>query len=104
MSNSTRSSSVSMTAAADVVADDYQTKYGFSSPTPYLDHRTKGLSEDVVREISRIRDEPTWMEEFRLKALKSFNARPVPTWGVDLSPIDFQDFYYYGQPTKETAK
>ena len=44
------------------------------------------------------------MEEFRLRALKNFLARPVPTWGVDLSPINFQDFYYYGQPTKETAK
>ncbi len=38
------------------------------------------------------------MEEFRLKALKHFNERPVPTWGVDLSPIKFQDFYYYAQP------
>ena len=44
------------------------------------------------------------MEEFRLRALKNFLARPVPTWGVDLSPIHFQDFYYYAQPAKETAK
>jgi len=93
-----------MTTAADIVTDDYKTKYGFSSPTPYLDHSTKGINEDVVREISRLRDEPGWMEEFRLKALKSFQEKSVPTWGVDLSPIKFDDFYYYAHPAKETAK
>ena len=93
-----------MTTAADIVTDDYKTKYGFSNPTPYLEQSRKGINEDVVREISRRRDEPGWMEEFRLKALRAFNERPVPTWGVDLSPIKFEDFYYYAQPTKETAK
>src|ERR1700719_4584070 len=93
-----------MTAASEIVTDDYKTKYGFADSTSYLDHRVKGLNEDVVKEISRIRDEPGWMEDFRLRALKNFLSRPVPTWGVDLSPIDFQDFYYYAQPTKETAK
>lgn len=93
-----------MTAAQDIVTDDYQTKYGFADSTGYLDSTLKGLTEEVVREISRLRDEPSWMLEFRLKALKAFEARPVPTWGVDLSPIKFQDFYYYAKPAKETAK
>ena len=93
-----------MTAAADIVTDDYKTKYGFADSTGYLDSRRMGLSEDVVREISRLRDEPTWMLDFRLKAFKAFEARPVPTWGVDLSPIKFNEFYYYAQPSKETAK
>src|ERR1700730_6836070 len=94
-----------MTAtASDIVTDDYKTKYGFADSTSYLDSRRMGLNEEVVREISRIRDEPTWMLDFRLKAFKAFEARPVPTWGVDLSPIKFQDFYYYAQPSKETAK
>src|ERR1700730_4888815 len=94
-----------MTAtASDIVTDDYKTKYGFADSTGYLDSRKMGLSEDVVREISRIRDEPTWMLDFRLKAFKAFEAKPVPTWGVDLSPIHFEDFYYYAQPAKETAK
>ncbi|MDG7020999.1 MAG: SufD family Fe-S cluster assembly protein [Nitrososphaerota archaeon] len=93
-----------MTSAQDIVTDDYKTKYGFADSTGYLDSRLKGLTEDVVREISRLRDEPSWMLEFRLRALKAFEARPVPTWGVDLSPIKFQDFYYYAQPAKETAK
>ncbi|HUI00334.1 MAG TPA: Fe-S cluster assembly protein SufB [Nitrososphaerales archaeon] len=93
-----------MTAAADIVTDDYKTKYGFADSTDYLDQRLKGLSEGVVKEISRLRDEPSWMEEFRLKAFRAFQARPVPTWGVDLSPIKFDEFYYYGQPAKQTAK
>jgi Fe-S cluster assembly protein SufB len=93
-----------MTSASEIVTDDYQAKYGFADSTAYLDHSHKGINEDVVKEISRIRDEPIWMEEFRLRALKNFLARPVPEWGVDLSPIHFQDFYYYAQPAKETAK
>ncbi len=93
-----------MTAAAEVVTDDYKTKYGFSDPTPYLQQEHRGINEDVIKEISRIRDEPGWMEEFRLRAYKFFVNRPVPTWGVDLSPIKFQDYYYYAQPSKKTAK
>ena len=93
-----------MATTTDIVTDDYKTKYGFADSTPYLEQEHKGISEAVIREISRIRDEPGWMEEFRLKAYKYFVERPVPTWGVDLSPIKFNDFYYYAQPAKETAK
>jgi Fe-S cluster assembly protein SufB len=93
-----------MTSAAEIVTDDYKSKYGFADSTSYLDHSVKGINEEVVKEISRIRDEPAWMEDFRLRALRSFLAKPVPTWGVDLSPIHFDEFYYYAQPAKETAK
>ena len=66
-----------MTAAADIVTDDYKTKYGFADSTGYLDQSHKGINEDVVKEISRLRNEPIWMEEFRLKALKhQREARP----------------------------
>jgi Fe-S cluster assembly protein SufB len=93
-----------MATTTEIITDEYKTKYGFSDPTPYLQQGLKGISEEVVKEISRIRDEPTWMEEFRLKAYRHFVDRPVPTWGVDLSQIKFQDYYYYAQPAKETAK
>ncbi|MBI3116841.1 MAG: Fe-S cluster assembly protein SufB, partial [Thaumarchaeota archaeon] len=93
-----------MATSTEIVTDDYKTKYGFADSTPYLQHEVKGISEAVIKEISRIRDEPQWMEEFRLKAYKHFIERPVPTWGVDLSPIKFDDFYYYAQPAKQTAK
>lgn len=83
----------------------YKEKYGFSDPTnTYVVQEKKGISEEVVREISKIRDEPGWMTSFRLSSYRNFVARPMPTWGVDLSKIDFQDFCYYAQPAQKTAK
>jgi Fe-S cluster assembly protein SufB len=93
-----------MATSTDIVSEDYKTKYGFADPTPYLDQGFKGLNEEVIKEISRLRDEPSWMEEFRLRAYRHFMERPMPTWGVDLSKIDFENFYYYAQPSKSTAK
>ena len=51
----------------------------------------KGINEDIVREISAIKGEPEWMLEYRLKALDCFLKKPMPTWGVDLSRVDFDD-------------
>ncbi|MCL5122480.1 MAG: Fe-S cluster assembly protein SufB [Candidatus Marsarchaeota archaeon] len=59
----------------------------------------KGLSEDIVREISRIKEEPEWMLEKRLTAYKVFEQKPTPSWGADLSKIDFNDIFYYMRPT-----
>ena len=59
----------------------------------------KGLNEDIVREISRIKQEPEWMLEYRLKALKCFLEKPMPTWGVDLSQMNFDDYTYYNRPS-----
>ncbi|WKZ31096.1 MAG: Fe-S cluster assembly protein SufB [Candidatus Dojkabacteria bacterium] len=55
----------------------------------------KGLSEDVIRKISQIKEEPDWMLEMRLEAYKVFLEKPMPTWGPDLSDIDFNDIKYY---------
>jgi len=57
----------------------------------------KGLNEDVVREISKVKGEPEWMLEYRLQSLKTFNEMPMPTWGVDLSGMDFDDYTYYNR-------
>lgn len=65
---------------------------------------TKGLKEEVVREMSKIKNEPEWMLEYRLKALRKFKEMPMPTWGVDLSNIDFEEYTYYIKPSeKQTA-
>lgn len=77
--------------------DDY--KYGFSDPETYVFKSQKGLSEEVVRQISAMKGEPEWMLEFRLKALAHFQKRPMPTWGADLSSLDLDDIYYYVKPT-----
>ena len=58
----------------------------------------KGLSEAVVREISSQKSEPTWMAEFRLKALQIFEGMPRPDWGPDLSELKLDDIYYYLRP------
>src|SRR5690606_22418392 len=63
-----------------------------------------GLSEEVVRHISKMKDEPEWMLEFRLKALEYFYKRPMPTWGGDLSEIDFDNIFYYIRPSEKQGK
>ena len=59
-----------------------------------------GLNEDVVREISRQKGEPEWMLQFRLDALKKFNAMPMPRFGPDLSEMDFSSYTYYTKVAK----
>ena len=61
----------------------------------------KGLNEEIVREISKIKNEPEWMLEYRLKSLKCFLEKPMPTWGVDLSNMDFDDYTYYLRPSDD---
>ena len=58
----------------------------------------KGLNEEIVREISKIKGEPEWMLEYRLKSLKCFLEKTMPTWGVDLSDMDFDEYTYYNRP------
>ena len=61
----------------------------------------KGLSEDVVSQISFIKKEPAWMKEFRLKSLKIFKKKKLPQWGPDLKGIDFDNIYYYIKPVEK---
>lgn len=60
-----------------------------------------GLGSDIVHEISRQKNEPAWMLEFRLKALNIFEQKPMPTWGADLSGLNIQDMYYYIKPLEQ---
>jgi Fe-S cluster assembly protein SufB len=64
----------------------------------------RGLSEDVVREISALKDEPDWMLQTRLKALRLFGKKPMPTWGSDLSAIDFDNIKYFVRSTEKQAQ
>ncbi len=63
----------------------------------------RGLNEDVVRDISAKKNEPEWMLERRLKALKIFEKKPLPTWGADLSAIDFDNIKYFVRSTEKQA-
>jgi Fe-S cluster assembly protein SufB len=79
-------------------------RFGWHDPETYVFKPKKGLSAEVVEEISGIKAEPDWMRRFRLKALRHFEARPMPWWGADLSDIDFQNIFYYLKPTEGQAK
>ena len=78
--------------------NDYQ--FGFSDPDTFVFKSNKGLDELVVRQISAKKGEPKWMLDFRLKALKHYEQRPMPSWGADLSDLDLDDIYFYVKPTK----
>lgn len=79
-------------------------KYGFRDPETYVFKSQKGLNREVVQQISAMKGEPEWMLEFRLKALEHFMARPMPTWGGDLTKLDLDDIYYYVKPTDVEGK
>jgi len=55
----------------------------------------KGLTEEIVRDISREKDEPDWMLKKRLQAYDHFKRRPMPSWGPDLSELDFSDITHF---------
>ena len=76
-------------------------KYGFKDPEVHVFKSRKGLDEEIVKEISQIKNEPEWMLKFRLKALDHFWVRPIPTWGPDLSSLDLNDIFYYVKPTEK---
>src|SRR5687768_4671095 len=85
-------------AVAQLGLDEY--KYGFRDSEAGYDFKArKGLSEAVVREISEHKNEPEWMLNVRLKALKHALARPWPKWGGDLSGLDFDEISFYVRPS-----
>ena len=83
---------------------DY-TKYDFKDSTEMYVHLSKkGLSKETVIEISKMKNEPQWMLDFRIRSYEIFMEKPMPTWGGDLSVIDFQNIYYYAKASDKTEK
>src|ERR1700685_4117669 len=91
-----------MAIQAKELTKDYQ--YGFSDIDVSVFRTAKGLSPEVVASISQHKGEPEWMLKFRLKALDHFRKRPMPTWGADLSGLDFENIYYYVKPVEEMSR
>ncbi|MEJ7653867.1 MAG: Fe-S cluster assembly protein SufB, partial [Chloroflexia bacterium] len=81
-------------------------KYGFHDPENYVFKSKRGLSKAVVEEISYMKGEPDWMRDFRLKALRYYEKRPMPQWGGGglLNEIDFDNIYYYLKPTDQAER
>jgi Fe-S cluster assembly protein SufB len=81
---------------------EYQ--YGFHDKDVSVFRTKKGLNREIVEEISRIKGEPEWMLEFRLKALDIFYKLPMPKWGADLNELDFDSITYYVKPSEKTGR
>ena len=78
-------------------------KYDFHTDSAPVFKARKGIDEEIVRQISAMKNEPEWMLNFRLQALEMFFAKPMPKWGGDIA-IDFQDIYYYLKPAEHQGK
>ena len=89
-------------AATEQVFDKDYSKYGFSDKEDYVFKAKRGLSKEIVEEISRMKNEPEWMLKIRLKALEEFYKKPMPQWGANLNTIDFDNIFYYIKPSSKT--
>ena len=81
-------------------------RYGFHDPEVATIRLDKGLSEDVVRTISELKDEPEWMTELRVRAYHHFMERPMPSWGNEatLNNIDFDAVTYFLRSSERTER
>jgi Fe-S cluster assembly protein SufB len=79
-------------------------KHGFYFPESSVFKTGKGLNEAVVRAISEHKNEPEWMLKFRLNSLKAFYKKQMPSWGADLSAINFDEFHYYAKPLDDQKR
>jgi len=83
---------------------DYS-KYDFKDSTDlYVYTSKKGLSRGTIEEISKIKNEPQWMLDFRLRSYDIFMKKPMPVWGGDLSKINFQNIFYYTKASEKQSK
>ncbi|MEV7415092.1 Fe-S cluster assembly protein SufB [Streptomyces sp. NPDC089919] len=78
-------------------------EYGWADSDAAGAAAKRGLNEDVVRDISEKKNEPEWMLKLRLKGLRLFDKKPMPTWGSDLSGIDFDNIKYFVRSTEKQA-
>jgi len=84
----------------------YAEQYGFHDEEKYVFKARPGLDRELVEQISKMKNEPPWMTEFRLKALEIFFKKPMPTWGNTalLNDIKFNEIYYYLKPMDKQGK
>jgi Fe-S cluster assembly protein SufB len=92
-----------MTSTAQDLDQLGRYKFGWADPDVAGAGARRGLSEEVVRDISAKKGEPEWMLRLRLKGLRLFDKKPLPTWGADLSSIDFDNIKYFVRSTEKQA-
>jgi len=86
------------------IREGYREKYGFHDVERPVFQTRRGLDADVVSQISKIKGEPDWMREFRLRSLAEFERKALPRWGGNVAEIDFQNIYYYMKPMDEQGR
>ncbi|MCK6258359.1 Fe-S cluster assembly protein SufB [Fictibacillus sp. KIGAM418] len=79
-------------------------KYGFHDKDVSIFRSKRGLTKEVVEEISKMKNEPQWMLDFRLKSLEQFYKMPMPQWGGNLKDLNFDDITYYVKPSEKSEK
>src|SRR5215218_2191046 len=87
-----------------VESDDANYRYGFHMPENYVFKSRRGLTHEIVEEISHMKGEPDWMRKFRLRSLDIFLRKAMPQWGGNLNDIDFDNIFYNIKPTTESAR
>ena len=83
------------------VGDDYREKYGFFDPEKFVFKAKRGLTKEIVEEISWMKQEPEWMTKLRVRSYEIFLRKKMPTWGADLSVIDFDNIFYFLKSTEK---
>lgn len=90
-------------STSDVQLGAYQ--YGFHDSTDFYSFKSrKGLDQEIVCQISGMKQEPEWMRDFRLRSLEIFESRPMPDWGGDMSELDFNEIFYYMKAAEEQGR
>ena len=79
-------------------------RYGFKTKSKPVFKANKGLTKEIVQQISEYKGEPKWMLDFRLRALEIFMEKPMPTWGGDLSKIKLDEIIYYIKPSDKPVR
>lgn len=91
-----------MAVKQPLVSEQYE--YGFNDGDVGVLKFGRGLTRQVVEDISRIKKEPKWMLDFRLHALDIFLKKPMPRWGANLDTLKFDDIIYYVKPSENQGR
>lgn len=83
-------------------SEDY--KYGFKNEDVSIFNSGRGISREIVEEISKMKHEPEWMLQYRLAAYEKFLSLPMPSYGPDLSRLDFSEYTYFIRPSEREEK
>ena len=88
----------------DDILKDNDYKFGFKNEDVSIKKTDRGINEDIIKEISHLKNEPEWMLEFRLKSYHEFMKRPLPSFGPSLKDLDFSSYTYFTRPTEKEEK